>query len=245
MRRTLRRDLGLVPAAKPAKPPRRWFPIGALASAAALLLALVVVGPGLDLLGPGSDDSGAENAVAFSQTTTTAAAAAEGDEVERSAAGVTQEATDGGDLAAPQDTTTTHGATTTTSAAAETTTTAAEPPAPATAMQFSAEPDLETLEAAVLDLGITADTDLAQFEEQLRALGLAFELTTTGRAVYTRECLAAGADAIAGATSGYPLGEAPYGLGDVMVAVYETGTPGDIVVAVQDTTTCKVLDTSS
>ena len=112
-------------------------------------------------------------------------------------------------------------------------------------MQFSAEPDLETLEAAVIDLGITADTDLAQFEEQLRALGLAFELTTTGRAVYTRECLAAGADAIAGATSGYPLGEAPYGLGDVMVAVYETGTPGDIVVAVQDTTTCKVLDTSS
>ena len=243
MRDTLRRELGLVPAAEPAKPQRRWFPIAALASAAALLLALVVIGPGLDLLGPGSDDAESADVAALAETTTTAAAA-EGDTPERlltsEAAG--DRSANGGEEA-PAATTTTRGATTTTSAASETTTTA-QPPAPATAMLFSAEPNLETLEAAVVRLGITADTDLTQFEEQLRALGLAFELTTNGPAAYTQECLAAGVDSISGATSGYPLGEAPYGIDDVMVAVYETGTPGDIVVAVQDTTTCEVLKTS-
>ena len=247
MRRTLRRELGLVPAAKPAKPPRRWFPIGALASAAALLLALVVVGPGLDLLGPGSsDDARSVDIAAFSQTTTTSAAGADAaaDAAELELAGEPERtaANDGGGEA-PAATTTTTGATTTTSAAGETTTTA-QATAPATAMQFSTEPSLETLKDAVISLGITADTDLAQFEEQLRALGLAFELTTTDRAAYTQECLAAGVDSIAGATSGYPLGEAPYAVGDAMVAVYEIGTPGDVVVAVQDTTTCEVLAAS-
>jgi len=252
MRRTLRHELGLVPAAKPAKPQRRWFPIGALASAAALLLALVVVGPGLDLLGPGSDDSGTEDVVAFSETATTAAAERAGDasdgqaptpaaaeaprddvNTEREEAGET--ATTGGS------TTTTRGATTTTSASEDSTT---APEAPATAMRFAAEPDLTALRDVIISLGITADTDLSQFEAELRARGLDFELTTTAPAAYTQECLAFGVDAIASATSGYALGQAPVGDTEVMVAVYETGTPGNIVVAVQDTTTCQLLDTS-
>jgi len=242
MRRTLRHELGLVPAAKAAKPQRRWFPIGALASAAALLLALVVVGPGLDLLGPGGDDDVSEVA-AFSQTTTTSAAAEADDGAALSGSEAPSgAATESLEEAAADLTTTTQSATTTTSAAAETTTMA--PPAAAKAMQFSTEPNLATLEDAIIRLGITADTDLAQFEEQFRALGLAFELATTGPAAYTQECLAAGVDSIAGVTSGYPLGETPYGGGDGMVAVYETETPGDVVVAVQDTTTCEVLDAS-
>jgi hypothetical protein len=245
MRRTLRRELGLVPAAKPARPARRWFPIGALASAAALLLALVVIGPGLDLLGPdGSDDSVEPIDVAFSATSTTAAAAEADDGEEAGALNAPDSATNGDPEEAATEPLTREDATTTTSAAAETTTTAAPAPA-ASAMKFSAEPNLETLEDAVIRLGITADTDLAQFEEQLRALGLAFELTTTGRAAYTQECVAAGVGSIEGVTSGYPLGEAPYGLTNVMVAVYETGSPDDVVVAVQDTTTCEVLDTSA
>lgn len=242
MRRTLRHELGLVPAAKTDKPQRRWFPIGALASAAALLLALVVVGPGLDLLGPGGDDAASEVA-AFSQTTTTSAATEADDSAGLSGGEAPLRAVDEGLEEAEADlTTTTQSETTTTSAAAETTTVA--PTAAATAMQFSTEPNLATLEDAIIRLGITADTDLAQFEEQLRALGLAFELTTTGRAAYTQECLAAGVGLIDGATSGYPLGEAPYGVGDAMVAVYETETPDDVVVAAQDTNTCEILDTS-
>ena len=243
MRQALRRDLGLVAAAKAAKPQRRWFPIGALASAAALLLALVMVGPGLDLLGPGGDDSASEIA-AFSQTSTTSAAAETDDGAALSRGEAPREGANDSleEAAADLTTTTTQSATTTTSAAGETTTVA--PPPAATAMQFSNEPNLDTLKDAVISLGITADTDLAQFEEQLRALGLAFELTTTGRDAYTQECVAVGVGSIAGATSGYPLGEAPYGGDDVMVAVYETETPGDVVVAVQDTTTCEVLDAS-
>ena len=242
MRRTLRHELGLVPAAKAGQAPAPLVPIGALG-----IRRRTTAGAGRRRSRPRPPRPRRRRRVsevaAFSQTTTTSAAAEADDGAALSGSEAPSAAANESlEEAAADLTTTTQSATTTTSAAAETTTMA--PPAAATAMQFSTEPNLATLEDAIIRLGITADTDLAQFEEQLRALGLAFELTTTGRAAYTQECLAAGVDSIAGATSGYPLGEAPYGGGDAMVAVYETETPGDVVVAVQDTTTCEVLDAS-
>lgn len=242
LRRALRRELGLVPVAVPTKPPRRWFSMGALATAAALLLALVIVGPGLNLLGTGGDDSADDTATfAASATTTTAAAATDdndagGVESQRDNAGIAGDAgTEEAAEAAPPS----EQPTTTTAAAAETT--IAVPVPASSVMLFEGQPNLVTLRDAIIELGITADTDLTQYAGSLRSQGLSFEFEAADGSTDDHGCIAAGLESIPLATSGYVLGQAPFDDATALVSVYEPGAPDDIIVAVQDPTTCAIL----
>lgn len=243
MRRDLRRELGLLPVVPAAKPQRRWFSMGALATAAALLLALVIVGPGLNLLGSGSDDSSDTVSFAAGAATTTTAASAEAAEERTFAGGESPPAADDGTTGLENGTTITPRAESTTTAAPETTTTAAA--AESTLMDFGAQPNLETIREAIVELGITADTDLTQYGNELRSLGLLFSFAPADETGAVETCLATGLESIPGSTSGYALGQAPFDGSAALLTVYETGTPGAIVVAVQDAATCEVLVATS
>jgi len=75
LRRDLRTELGLTkPTASEPSRKRRRMPLAALGTAAAVLVAVVVVGPGLDLIGGSSEPASDATIVADAPATTTAPA---------------------------------------------------------------------------------------------------------------------------------------------------------------------------
>jgi anti-sigma factor RsiW len=235
IRRTVRSELGIAPVAAAAPPARRYRLFAALAGVAAVLLAFVVVAPGLDLLG-GDDDGAADVTFALATETTSAGDVAAAPESQANDLRAMEDAGDGA-MAGGADAATTTAPMTPTAAPVTT-----RPPADAGLgyTLWSAE-ELEELP------DLTALADELTAAGSIEAVVGPRELATDDRIIAAASdprCIAAGGGIAPDAEIGYVIGVAGINDVEVFIVAYVEGDFEAVTVVAQDIETCKVLATS-
>jgi hypothetical protein len=238
VRRAIRDELGLVPAAVPpsrARDARRYRLFAAMAGAAAVLIAFVVIAPSTNLLDLGGDDAGDDETVTFATDTTVAG---DGRASLEERANALPPSEGGADVAAGPEAVATTAAPSTTAAPDTTgapTTTASDTGVGYTvwsATELEELPDLTELAAALVEaksIEVVIGPQDRDFDDRIAA------------AASDPRCVATGAASAPSAATGFVVGISGINDIEVMIVAYVSGDFDAVTVVAQDIETCKVL----